>query len=333
MSQNFDFIALGDIVTDAFIKLKDTEAKVVCDTEGKPCQICMNFGDKIPYENVVVVPAVGNSPNAAVSAARLGLNSGLVTDLGDDSYGQEALEALEKAGVKTDFITTHTDEKTNYHFVLRLGAERTILVKHEEYDYRLPDIGEPKWPYLSSLGENSLPLERSMLTYLNHHPEIKLAFQPGTFQMKLGLDKLKFLYQRAETFFCNKEEAQKILAKTTSDIKELLQAMHEVGPKIVVITDGTKGAYVYDGADTWHIPIYSDPKPPIDRTGAGDSFASTFTACLALGLSIPEALKRAPINSMSVVQYIGAQEGLLTRDQLEQYLTDAPADYQIEKIS
>ncbi|MEX0910172.1 MAG: carbohydrate kinase family protein [Candidatus Paceibacterota bacterium] len=332
MSQHFDFIALGDIVTDAFIKLKDNQAQVVCDTEGKPCQICMNFGDKIPYDDVVVVPAVGNSPNAAVSASRLGLKSALVTNLGDDSYGKEAIEALEKEGVKTDFVTTHADMKTNYHFVLRYGAERTILVKHEEYPYTLPDIGGPTWLYLSSLGENSLAFHQIIGDYLNSHPEIKLAFQPGTFQMKLGLDKLKFLYEKAELFFCNKEEAQKILQNKSDDIKTLLQAMHQTGPKISVITDGAKGAYVYDGTDCWHMPIYPDPKPPVDRTGAGDSFASTFTSSLALGLSIPEALKRAPINSMSVVQHIGAQEGLLTRDQLEEYLDQAPTSYQVEQI-
>jgi sugar/nucleoside kinase (ribokinase family) len=79
--------------------------------------------------------------------------------------------------------------------------------------------------------------------------------------------------------------------------------------------------------------MYPDPKPPVDRTGAGDSFSSTFTTALALGKDIPTALSWGPINSMSVVQYIGAQEGLLTREKLEQYLKNAPADYIPKKIS
>ena len=70
----------------------------------------------------------------------------------------------------------------------------------------------------------------------------------------------------------------------------------------------------------------------VDRTGAGDSFSSTFTGALALGHDIPTALSWGPINSMSVVQYIGAQEGLLTREKLEQYLADAPLDYRTKKI-
>lgn len=75
------------------------------------------------------------------------------------------------------------------------------------------------------------------------------------------------------------------------------------------------------------MPPYPDPKPPLQRTGAGDAFSSTFVVALSLGLTVEDALRWAPINSMSVVQYVGAQVGLLTRDQLENYLADAPADY------
>ena len=61
-----DFWAVGDIVIDAFIKLKD--AHVHCRIDTDACELCVRFGDKVPYESVTVVPAVGNSPNAAVAA-------------------------------------------------------------------------------------------------------------------------------------------------------------------------------------------------------------------------------------------------------------------------
>ena len=106
----------------------------------------------------------------------------------------------------------------------------------------------------------------------------------------------------------------------------------KLGPKIVVVTDGPKGAYAYDGSEFWFMPPYPDPKPPYERTGAGDAFSSTFTVALALGKSIPEALSWAPINSMSVVQYVGAREGLLTQAKMEEYLKNAPPDYKPKKI-
>ncbi len=328
-NQEFDFIAIGDITTDAFIRIK--EANVHCQVNKEECQICMRFGDKIPYESVTVVPAVGNSPNAAVSAARLGLKSGLVSNLGADRNGEEALAALAQNQVDARFVKQHANKPTNYHYVLWYHDDRTILIKHEEYEYELPDIGTPKWIYLSSLGENSLPFQHAIAKYVGERPGIKLAFQPGTFQIKSS-EELADVYGVTEIFFCNVEESRRILKSTETEIIPLLQGVSALGPKVVVITDGPRGAYAYQNGEAWFMPPYPDPKPPLERTGAGDSFASTFTAALALGKTIPEALRWGPINSMSVVQNIGAQAGLLPRAALETYLANAPTDYEAKKI-
>lgn len=326
MNKPLDFVAIGDITTDAFIRLKD--AHVNCNINKDSCEICMAFGDKVPYEFVEIVKSVGNSPNASVSAHRLGLSSGLISNLGDDQNGGECLATLTKQGVDTTYVKVHKNRETNYHYVLWFEDERTILVKHHDYDYKFPDLPAPKWLYLSSLGESSLAYHGEIETYLKANPETRLAFQPGTFQMKLGVEKLKGLYAHTEVFFCNVEEAKRILkAKDDTPVEKLLEDMRVLGPRIAVITDGPRGAYVYDGRHRWFMPPYPDPKPPYERTGAGDAFASTFTSALALGKDIAEALMWGPINSMSVVQYVGAQKGLLSREQLEKHLADAPKSY------
>lgn len=331
MGKQLDFVAVGDITTDAFIELKD--AKVNCDIDTQKRMLCVRFGDKIEYESVVVIPAVGNSPNAAVSAHRLGLNSAIATNLGDDDFGKEDLETLKNEGVITDYVVVHEGKASNYHYVLRYDAERTILVKHHEYNYKLPEFEKPpRWIYLSSLGENSISFHNEIAEYLKNTTEVKLAFQPGTFQIKLGYQKLKDIYEQTELFFCNKEESQHILETKEDDIKKLLEDMYKLGPNIVVITDGPKGAYTFDGSEIWFMPMYPDPAPPVDRTGAGDSFSSTFTSALALGKTIPEALEWGPVNSMNVVQYIGAQKGLLKREQLEKFLKEKPDNYKSQKL-
>jgi len=329
MNNDFDFIAIGDITTDAFIKIN--KASVYKENDGSE-KLCLENGSKIPYESVTEAIAVGNSPNAAVSAHRLGLKSALVTDLGDDQNGKNCLDTLQKNGVDTSFVRVHHGKLTNYHYVLWHKAERTILIKHHEYEYELPDIGKPKWIYFSSVGENSIGYHHAIAKYVKENPETKLAFQPGTFQIKLGYDKLKDLYEISEIFFCNKEEAKIVLKTDEDDAVKLAKGIHNAGPKITVITDGPKGAYVYDGTDAWFMPPYPDPAPPFERTGAGDSFSSAFTSALALGKTPEEAIMWAPINSMSVVQKIGAQEGLLTRKELEEYLKDAPSDYKPKRL-
>lgn len=326
MPNNYDFIAIGDTVTDAFIRLK--EAEVHCRLDRQACEICMRFGDKIPYESVTVIPGVGNSANAAVSASRLGLRTAFVSNVGDDENGREIIETLGAEGVDTRFIAVNRGRKTNYHYVLWFQDDRTILIKHEPFDYELPDIGEPAWIYLSSAGENALQFHRKIAEYLAAHPKVKLAFQPGTFQIKFGTEALADIYRESDVFFCNREEAKRILRTAEGDMRELLLEMHGLGPKIVAITDGAKGAYASDGERAWFMPPYPDPKHPLSRTGAGDAFSSTFTAALALGKSVEEALLWAPVNSMSVVQHVGARAGLLSAQELEAYLAKSPPNYE-----
>lgn len=320
----YDIVSIGDIVIDAFIRLKD--ANVHCKVDQTACELCVRFGDKVPYESVQVVNAVGNAPNASVSAARLGLKSALIATVGDDQNGKNCIASLENDKVSTEYLFTSKEFPTNYHYVLWYDVERTILVKHAPFPYALPqNMKPPKWIYLTSMGEQSLPYHQEIAAYISAHPETKLAFQPGTFQIKLGYEKLRDIYERTELFFCNVEEAETILNTENRDIPTLMKMLRELGPKNIVVTDGIKGAYAYDGAQAWFMPVY--PHTPFERTGAGDAFASTITSALAMGMSIDQALLWAPINSMSVVQYVGAQQGLLTREKIEEYLKSAPADY------
>ena len=325
--ENIDFLSIGDTTTDAFIRLKD--ASVNCDIDRENCKLSVRFADKVPYEFVEVVKAVGNSANAAVASARLGLKTSFVTNIGDDENGRDCLEELKRNNINTEYISVEVGRVTNYHYVLWYDADRTILVKQNEFNYALPQIRKPKWIYLSSLGAGTEKYHEAICQYVRENPEVNLAFQPGTFQIKLGVEKLKDIYENTNVFFCNTEEARKILKmdgdEKEHDFKKLAHDMSLHGPQIVVITDGLKGAYIYDRQknEFFFMPPYPDPKPPYERTGAGDAFESTFTAVLALGKTLEEAMLWAPINSMSVVQFVGAQKGLLDQKSILDWLSKA----------
>ncbi len=329
----FDVLCIGDIVTDAFIKLDKDQAVTYENEQGK--WLAMKFGTKLPFDDVEVIEAVGNAANAAVAFARLGLKTEFATNVGGDQAGRDMITALHKEKVDTRLVRINPGKKSNYHYVLRYQEERTILIKHEEYDYHWPHLRPaelPAWVYFSSISERAIDYHDEVADWLEEHPKIKLAFQPGTFQMAAGAERLSRIYKRTEVLFLNREEAVTVGGGNYDDVHDLINKLHELGPRIVVVTDGPNGAYASDGENRFRMPLYPDPGPPVERTGAGDSFASTFVAALVRGNTIEGALQCAPINSMSVVQKVGAQAGLLTEAQLGRYLQTAPDWYKPERF-
>lgn len=326
----YDFVSFGDITTDCFIKLK--EARVNCDINDGSCMLCVRFGQKIPYENATEVLSAGNAANAAVSAHKLGISASLVTDVGDDANGINCLQALESRGIPTEFVRIHKGMKTNYHYVLQYEAERTILIKHEKYPYAFPAFSKPpKWIYLTSLPLHALEYQIEIAKYVREN-NIHLAFQPGTYQIELGAKSLVSIYRATEIFFCNKEESQKILETSESDIKRLLEGIRALGPKIAVITDGRNGATFADDSGFWFAPMYPDQAPPVSRTGAGDATSSTMTSYIAKGMPPQEALLYGLINSASVVQHTGAQAGLLSDDEIRNWYSKRPEAFRVTTL-
>ena len=327
-----DVLAIGDVVTDAFIKLFDEREHVYENEHGK--FLAIPFATKLPFDYSKVIEGVGNAANAAVSFARLGLNGGLISNVGDDQYGRDIITALNKNGVDTRFVHINPGKISNYHYVLWYKEERTILIKHEEYDYHWPRFRStdiPKWIYFSSISKNALDTYHDRVTeWLRDNPEVKFAFQPGTYQMEAGVERLKELYERTDVLILNREEATNVTGGDYDDVHDLLDHMHQLGAKVSVVTDGPAGAYASDGSNRYKMPPYPDPAPPFERTGAGDAFASTFVAALIHGNNVEGALQWAPINSMNVVQHMGAQEGLLDEKDIGELLAKAPEWYKPE---
>lgn len=320
-------LCIGDIFTDAFIKLSPDVAFVDKSDDGNKW-LNIPFGGRPPYEEVQIVQSVGPVPNAAVSCARLGLNVSLMSWLGDDKPGTDSLAYLAEQRVSTALVTKAEGVPSNYYYVLRLGAERTILTKDEDYDYTWREPATvPDWIYLASISGESWPLHEELASYLEQHPDTKFVLQPGTFHFSWGAEKMDRLFKRADLIILNREEAMMLTGRGYDSIQELANGLHERGAKVAVITDGPSGSYAsYDGKLVT-MPNYPDPADPYDRTGAGDAFASTVVAALALGQPMDVALQWAPINSMSVVQKLGAQAGLLNRGQIDEYLASAPEGY------
>jgi len=316
-----DIISIGDCTLDVFLDID--EATVSCEIKREQCLICFDYADKIPVKRLTKIPSAGNAGNNAVGSARLGMNAGIYTVIGNDRVGQEIKETFRQEGVTTHYIRTDSKHETNYSTVLNYNGERTILVYHYERNYSLPKIPKTKWLYYTSLGQGHGHLNNQIVKYLKKNPGTHLGYNPGTHQLREGLKNLKPVLKKTEVLFVNKKEAETIIGKQNQTIKSLELALHELGVNNVIITNGPDGAYAYNGINHYHLPIFEKYKA-IERTGAGDAFSTGVIAGLFWGKPIDEALRWGSANSSSVIQYIGPQKGLLTKTKMKKFLKENP---------
>ena len=310
-------ISVGDATLDVFVNL--IEANVLCSLKTDACQLCLSYADKIPVEKVQRVIG-GNAANNAVGSARLGLKAAFYSIVGNDKTGEQILETVKREKVSTEYVHVDRQQESNYSVVLNYKAERTILVYHIDRKYKLPKLKSTEWIYLTSMGKNHMSLHLALAAHVRK-TGTKLGFNPGTHQLKQGLEKLRPVLKVTTVLFVNKEEAKRLVGEI-ADMKELLMAVRHVGPQICVITDGDKGSYAYDGQSFWKCGITDTPV--VERTGAGDSFATAFLAALNHGKSVPEAMRWGTMNSASVITKVGPQAGLLTKARMAAWLRKYP---------
>ena len=324
----YDVLCVGDAATDVFIRLSDADIRIWEDDHGH--WMDLPFGGKVPFEYALTVEAGGNAANAAVGLSRLGVRTAIAAHVGSDDIGRTMQAALERDGVDTHLVRFDPMQPSNRNFVLWFGQDRTILVHHELYDYHWPHLSpreSPRWIYLSSVGSDAASYYDQLVAWLDAEPSVRLAFQPGTFQIAQGVAAMRGLYRRADVLICNREEAVEIGGGDHGSLPEILDSLHRLGPSTVVVTDGPGGAYASDGSRRFQVPSYPDPFPPKERTGAGDAFSSALVAALVKGYPLETALAWAPVNAMNVVQEVGSQTGLLGESELLTYLKAAPESY------
>lgn len=315
-SFSYDMIAIGESLRDVFYMID--EASVSCSIQKERCLLCLEYAEKIPVKRVVKVRAAGNASNAAVGAARLGLKTAIVSWLGRDTAGDDARGELKLNCVNERYVVTDATVPTSEATILVYQGERTQLVHFQPRIYKLPKLASTRCVYYSAMGEKHAAFDRLLLAELKKRRELFFTFQPGTTHVRRELKALAPLIRRSDLFILNKDEAHQILGDGERTPMNLLDAFHKAGAKIVIITDGENGADCFDGKSYWHMPVF--PTKPVERTGAGDSFATAVTSALLKGEPITTALRWGAANSWSVIRAVGPQQGLLTSSDMKKIL-------------
>lgn len=318
MDKTFDLITIGDSTIDTFIRIHD--ASVQCDINHEECKICVRYGDKIPVDSISRSVA-GNAANVVVGATKLGLKTATYTNLGDDAEGMHIKKTLEDAGVAADYIKINAKFNSNSSAIITFQGERTAFVYHQPWFYQLPDLQSTNWVYFTSLSESFT--DSNIVDEVAHYVDktgAKLAFSPGTYQIKANIKRYPKTLERCSLLVCNLEEAKKILEVDLAermDVHELLSKLLLLGPKMILITDGEEGSYFSDGQKSLKAGVF--PVQIVEKTGAGDAYTSAFLSALVYGLQVEEAMIWGSINASHVISHNGPQVGLMNKGEIGRY--------------
>lgn len=343
-----DIISVGDTTLDVFLTLNERDVDIHCRIDKPTCEVCFNYADKIPVDSVDFSLG-GNASNNAVAMSRFGFNAALYTIHGDDETGKLIEDKMKKEGLDTSLIFKEAGQ-SSYSTVINYKGERTILERKYPRHYRLlENFPTPPWLYVSSLGPDYESFFKDITNFAKSH-KVKIGFNPAQMQLREEFAKYKAIVAASYVIFMNKEEASQMLTSAklniqdprspgmrtvgpsewftdpqrwgTHEIKAALKELSQFGPKISVITDGPRGSYAFDGEKYYFCNVYE--VKVVERTGAGDAFASGFLSALMKSLEVRAAMRWGTFNSAAVVGKIGPQAGLLRIGEMEKLLSENP---------
>jgi sugar/nucleoside kinase (ribokinase family) len=314
-----NLITIGDAVIDTNVFIDD--ATLDCDYNHENCLLCLNYASKIPITNSFQAIG-GNAANVALSAAMLGLTSAILTAVGDDANGKNIRDTLEKHGVNTDLLFLDKETKTRYSVVLNFKKERTILSYHQQRTYDFPaNFPQTDWIYYSSLSEGYETLQEDLLDFLSKHKITRLAYNPGSIQLK-NPNLVKEALARTDILIVNLEEAEKILDTNLSkakSVRALINGLLSLGAKEAVITNSNEGAWGGNREEVWHNASF--PVEVISKTGAGDAFSAGYLSARFYNHDISAALSWGIANSCSVISSPGPEKNLLNKKEITKMIS------------
>lgn len=302
-----EVLCIGSATVDTFLTVDSSFSSI-------------HLGDKVLVKSIEMHSG-GGATNAAAALRKLGLNTKVLTKVGNDPAAQLVMKELQEYKIK-NICKHHSRKHTDFATIISYSKDkdRTIYVHKgasqdlEDCDFTKADL-KAQWIYLASLTGKSMEIGREIANYARER-KIKLLFNPSLYLAEKGKKYLKPILDAAAVLVLNKEETQALLGTKTKEIKTLITQLHHLGPEIVIITEGKKAAYAfYQGI---FYTIFPTNVKVVDTAGAGDAFTSGFLAGFIKKYSFADALRLGQVNAESVVQYIGTKNKLLTEKEAKE---------------
>ncbi len=325
----YDIITVGSSTEDVMVHCSNARVITFADEQSEAAWMAFEYGGKIHVDDMMISVG-GGAVNTAITFAKQGMQTALVSKIGDDQPGRRVKERMEEVGAQTHLMPVSSESGTGYSTIITtFTGERTILVHRgaarelSEDDIPWDHLGRTEWMYVGALAGQSWRLYPKLGRFADEH-DIKLALNLGTSQIDQGLDEYGELLDCTHLIFQNDEEMRRLTGveaeRGDEDEREICRRLHDHGVNIVVITDGERGAMASDDRAFYTVPAY---EIEVESTvGAGDAFAAGCISGLWHGTDIPEALRIGSANAASVCTHTGANAGILTWEEARQFVDE-----------
>ncbi|NCN45385.1 MAG: hypothetical protein COU63_01525 [Candidatus Pacebacteria bacterium CG10_big_fil_rev_8_21_14_0_10_36_11] len=304
----YDFISIGSSLVDIFIHSEKFDVENLNGENRFTIQ-----GDKVEMESFVSRIG-GGAANSAVGFSRLGFKAALISEIGRDDFAEMIVRNLQKEQVDTQLLVKEKQETTGGSVILvDKNGSRTVLVHRgaasqlDSYDIPPYWVSQARWIHLSSIA-GRLEALRRIFELVKIHPETVLSWNPGKQELALlASGELKVSELPCMVLFLNSKEWDLVKDQQADLIKEIPQ---------IVVTKGAEGGEVYIHGNK-ELKFFGATAKSVDDTGAGDAFATGYSAAQYLHLEPKKSVEWGVRNAGSVIRYFGAQTGLLGREMIE----------------
>ncbi len=309
-----DVVCIGSTTVDKFINIKSKFSELKAGAKILIQEEELHFG--------------GGAGNSSCALAKLGLKVKIMSKISSDHYGQLIEKDLNSFKVK-NLVTNKSKKGSDKSILLSSKQDKDrIIIEHKgaSLDLKKSDVDysklkKTKWIYLATLMEKSEQVGKDIAKFAKKN-NIPVLFNPSSYLAKQGYKKLKIFLESSKIIILNKEEAQSLIGNKNLKLTSLLKKINNLGPDIVIITEGKKGLIAYDGKNFFS--LFPPEVKLVHTAGAGDAFNSGFLfGIIEKEYSksknkteiIEYAIKMGQANASSIIQHIGTKNKLLTKKQ------------------
>ncbi len=311
---HYDAVCVGSAKIDIFLAIPQNSPHVQLDR--KTNNLSIAYGQKISAESCSLMLG-GNACNVAVGLAKLEAKVAVMAEIGKDEFSQKIINELKANNVASEFLIQNSNSPSSFSVILSFQKERTIFGQHSKREHNFSyESLSAKLIYLTSLGLEWKNAYQKTLEFVKK-TATPLAFNPGTPQFNCGVESMRDILSITDILFINKEEGEMLVSAKEKEVQNLMLKIRQFGPKIIVITDGENGSYVLNEKNEFFSQS-SVPTTIVEKTGAGDAYASGFLAAVLLKQPLQTAMKWGTLNASGVMSAVGAQNGLLSKKEMEE---------------